>query len=215
MAADSFQKERQFYLERGVGGSKVGFGKRPAILVIDLQLGFTDPTFPLGSNLDRVVESCCELIKAARPKNIPVIFTTCGYEKNLKDAGLWKRKSPSGALLQLGTKWTEIDPRLGKTDDDILIIKKYASGFFGTHLNATLNSLAVDTLIITGATTSGCARATSVDALQYGYCGIVPEECVGDRAELPHMANLFDIGQKYCDVMKLNEVLEWIQAYRP
>ncbi len=109
----------------------------------------------------------------------------------------------------------EIDPRLGKTPEDILVIKKYPSGFFGTHLQATLTSMAIDTLIITGCTTSGCVRATSIDALQYGYHGIVPEECVGDRAEAPHLANLFDIGQKYCDVMPLREVLTWVDNYKP
>ncbi|MBI4529161.1 MAG: isochorismatase family protein [Deltaproteobacteria bacterium] len=215
MAKDMFDRERQFYQERGVGGSKVGFGKKPAVVVIDLQLAFTDPTFPLGGNLDNVVESCRELIKAAHAKNIPVLFTTTGYQKHLKDAGLWVKKSPSGALLQLDSKWIEIDPRLGKTDEDILVVKKYASGFFGTHLDATLNSMGVDTLMITGATTSGCVRATCVDALQYGYHGIVPEECVGDRAEGPHLANLFDIGQKYCDVIPLADVLTWIDGYQP
>ena len=214
MAKDMFERDRQFYQDRGIG-NRMGFGKRPAVVVIDLQLGFTDPTFPLGGNLDNVVESCRELIKAAHAKNIPVIFTTTGYAKHLKDAGLWVKKIPSSRLLQLDSKWVEIDPRLGKVEDDILVVKKYPSGFFGTHLDSTLNSLGVDTLIITGCTTSGCVRATCIDALQYGYYGIVPEECVGDRAEGPHMANLFDIGQKYSDVMRLSEVQEWIAKYQP
>jgi maleamate amidohydrolase len=214
MANDIFERDRQFYQQRGIG-NKMGFGKKPAVVVIDLQLGFTDPNFPLGGDLDNVVASCRELIKAAHSKNIPVIFTTTGYEKHLKDAGLWVKKIPSGGLLQLNSKWVEIDPRLGKTDEDILVIKKYPSGFFGTHLDATLNSMGIDTLIITGCTTSGCVRATCIDALQYGYYGIVPEECVGDRAEGPHLANLFDIGQKYCDVIRLNEVQDWIAKYQP
>jgi len=214
MAKDMFERDRQFYQERGIG-NKMGFGKKPAVVVIDLQLGFTDPNFPLGGDLDNVVASCRELIKSAHFKNIPVIFTTTGYEKHLKDAGLWVKKIPSGGLLQLNSKWVEIDPRLGKTDEDILVVKKYPSGFFGTHLDATLNSMGIDTLIITGCTTSGCVRATCIDALQYGYYGIVPEECVGDRAEGPHLANLFDIEQKYSDVMRLGEVLGWIAKYQP
>jgi len=214
MAKDMFERDRQFYQERGIG-NKMGFGKKPAVVVIDLQLGFTDPNFPLGGDLDNVVASCRELIKSAHSKNIPVIFTTTGYEKHLKDAGLWVKKIPSGGLLQLNSKWVEIDPRLGKTDEDILVVKKYPSGFFGTHLDATLNSMGIDTLIITGCTTSGCVRATCIDALQYGYYGIVPEECVGDRAEGPHLANLFDIEQKYSDVMRLGEVLGWIAKYQP
>lgn len=124
------------------------------------------------------------------------------------------KKVPSTALLQLDSKWVEIDPRLGKTEEDILVVKKYPSGFFGTHLDATLNSMGIDTLVITGCTTSGCVRATCIDALQYCYYGVVPEECVGDRAEGPHLANLFDIGQKYSDVVPLREVLDWIQKYQ-
>ena len=212
MAKDMFERDRQFYQERGIG-NKMGYGKKPAVVVIDLQLGFTDPNFPLGGDLDRVVESCRSLIDAAHAKNIPVIFTTTGYEKHLKDAGVWIKKIPSGALLQLNSKWVEIDPRLGKTDDDILVVKKYPSGFFGTHLDATLHGMGIDTLIVTGCTTSGCVRATCIDTVQYGYYGIVPEECVGDRAEGPHLANLFDIGQKYCDVTRLSEVFDWISKY--
>jgi maleamate amidohydrolase len=214
MSRDMFERDRKFYQERGIG-SQMGFGKQPAVVVIDLQLGFTDPNFPLGGDLDNVVESCRQLIKAAHSKNIPVIFTTTGYEKHVKDAGLWVKKVPSCAQLQLNSKWVEIDPRLGKTDDDILVVKKYPSGFFGTHLDTTLHGMGIDTLIVTGCTTSGCVRATCIDTLQYGYYGIVPEECVGDRAEGPHLANLFDIGQKYCDVTRLSDVLEWIDKYEP
>ncbi|MBI4529155.1 MAG: isochorismatase family protein [Deltaproteobacteria bacterium] len=214
MATDPFEKDRKFYQEHGLGG-RMGFGKKPAVIVIDLQLGFTDPTCPLGGNLDRVVESCKDLIVAAHKKNIPVFFTSCAYEDHLKDAGVWARKVPALSWLKFGSKWVEIDPRLGKTADDILVYKKYPSGFFGTHLQATLTSMGVDGLIITGCTTSGCVRATCIDALQYGYRGVVPEECVGDRAEGPHAANLFDIGQKYCDVMPLREVLDWVAKYEP
>ena len=137
--------------------------------------------------------SCKDLIAAAHQKQIPVFFTVCAYEEHLKDAGVWGRKVPALSWLKAGTKWVEIDPRLGKTPEDITVVKKYPSGFFGTHLQATLTSMGIDTLIITGCTTSGCVRATCIDALQYGYHGIVPEECVGDRAEAPHLANLFDI----------------------
>jgi nicotinamidase-related amidase len=213
MAKDMFERDRKYYNERGIG-SQMGFGKKPALVVIDLQLGFTDPNFPLGGDLDKVVESTRLLIEAAHAKNIPVVFTTTGYEKHLKDVGVWIKKVPSCGLLQLNSKWVEIDPRLGKTDDDILVVKKYPSAFFGTHLDTTLHGMGVDTLILAGCTTSGCVRATCVDTVQYGYYGIVAEECVGDRAEGPHLANLFDIGQKYCDVIRLNEVLDWMAKYR-
>jgi len=214
MSKDAFERDRKFYQEHGLGG-RIGFGTKPAVIVIDLQLGFTDPTCPLGGDLDRVVESCRELIFSAHQKQIPVFFTACAYEEDLKDSGLWGIKVPALSWLKVGSKWVEIDPRLGKAPEDIVVIKKYPSGFFGTHLEATLTSMGIDTLIITGCTTSGCVRATSIDALQYGYHGIVPEECVGDRAEAPHLANLFDIGQKYCDVMPLREVLTWVDNYKP
>lgn len=213
MSQDAFERDRKFYQEHGMGG-RMGFGKKPAIIVIDLQLGFTDPACPLGGDLDRVVESCKELIAVAHQKQIPVFFTACAYEEHLKDAGVWGKKVPALSWLKIGSKWVEIDPRLGKTAEDIMVIKKYPSGFFGTHLQATLTSMRIDTLIITGCTTSGCVRATCIDALQYGYHGVVPEECVGDRAEAPHLANLFDIGQKYCDVTPLRGVLDWIEKYQ-
>lgn len=214
MAKDAFQRDRQFYREHGLGG-RMGFGKKPAIIVVDLQLGFTDPTCPLGGDLGRVVESCSHLIAAAHNKNIPVVFTAVAYEEHLKDAGVWPKKVLVLNWLKSGSKWVEIDPRLGKTPDDIMVYKKYPSAFFGTHLQATLTSMRIDTLIITGCTTSGCVRATCIDALQYGYHSIVPEECVGDRAEAPHLANLFDIDQKYCDVIPLTEVLDWVAKYQP
>lgn len=212
MAKDPIEKDREFYQQHGLGG-RVGFGKKAAVVVIDLQLGFTDSTCPLGGNLDEVVDACRTLIAAAHAKSIPVFFTSSAYEEHLKDSGVWARKIPALSWLRLGSKWAEIDPRLGKARNDILIYKKYPSGFFGTHLQATLTSMGVDTLIVAGTTTSGCVRATCVDALQYGYRGIVPEECVGDRAEAPHRANLFDIDQKYCDVMPLEQVLGWIAEY--
>lgn len=214
MDKDTLEKDRKFYKEHGIG-NRMGFGEKPAVIVVDLQLGFTDPACPLGANLDRVVESCRQLIAAAHKKNIPVFYTICAYENHMKDAGVWGKKSPSNSWLKLGSKWVELDPRLGKTAEDITVYKKYPSGFFGTHLATTLHSMGIDTLILTGATTSGCVRATCVDALQYGYYGIVPEECVGDRAEAPHHANLFDIDQKYCDVMPLRQVLDWVEQYEP
>ena len=106
----------------------------------------------------------------------------------------------------------ELDDRLGRLSSETLIVKKYPSAFFGTPLASDLVVRGVDTLIITGATTSGCVRATVVDSLQYGFRTIIPEECVGDRADSPHRSNLFDMGTKYADVMPVNEVIEKIQV---
>lgn len=194
-------------------GHKLGFGKKPALIVVDFQLGFTVPEqSPLAGNLDAEVAATNELITAARKKDIPVIFTVVGYDPHRQDdAGLWPEKAPSLRMLTLGSDLVKLDPRLNQEPGDLVITKKYASGFFGTYLASTLTMQSVDTAIVTGCTTSGCVRATVMDALANGFRPIVPIECVGDRAQEPHQANLFDIGAKYGDVMPLQEVLTYLE----
>lgn len=198
------------YAKKGLAG-EMGFGRRPAVLVVDLILGFTTPDSPLGSELAAEVEATRRLLDAARSADLPVFFTTTAYAVNLRDAGLFPRKVASLAVLVQGTREVELDPRLGRRPQETLIEKKYASAFFGTALASELTSLAADTLIICGATTSGCIRATVVDALQHGFRPIVPEECVGDRSPEAHRANLTDIQGKYGDVVKLAEVVAYIE----
>lgn len=194
-------------------GHKLGFGKKPALIVVDFQLGFTVPEqSPLAGNLGAEVAATNELIAAARKKDIPVIFTVVGYDPHRQDdAGLWPEKAPSLRMLTLGSDLVKLDPRLNQEPGDLVITKKYASGFFGTYLASTLTMQSVDTAIVTGCTTSGCVRATVMDALANGFRPIVPIECVGDRAQEPHQANLFDIGAKYGDVMPLQEVLAYLE----
>jgi nicotinamidase-related amidase len=194
-------------------GHKLGFGEKPALIVVDFQLGFTVPEqSPLAGNLDAEVAATNELIAAARKKDIPVIFTVVGYDPHRQDdAGLWPEKAPSLRMLTLGSDLVKLDPRLKQEPGDLVITKKYASGFFGTYLASTLTMQSVDTAIVTGCTTSGCVRATVMDALANGFRPIVPIECVGDRAQEPHQANLFDIGAKYGDVMPLQEVLAYLE----
>ena len=119
---------------------------------------------------------------------------------------------PALGDLQLGGRWVEIDPRLEPRDDETVIVKKGASAFFGTNLASILVSQGVDSVILCGATTSGCVRATAIDLLQYGWPTIVPRECVGDRAQAPHEANLFDIQAKYADVVSLDEALAYVES---
>ena len=194
-------------------GHTLGFGKKPALIVVDFQLGFTVPEqSPLAGNLDAEVAATNELIAAARKKDIPVIFTVVGYDPHRQDdAGLWPEKAPSLRMLTIGSDLVKLDPRLNQEPGDLVITKKYASGFFGTYLASTLTMQSVDTAIVTGCTTSGCVRATVMDALANGFRPIVPIECVGDRAQEPHQANLFDIGAKYGDVMPLQEVLAYLE----
>jgi maleamate amidohydrolase len=199
------------YRQKGLA-SEVGFGHSPAVLVVDLIVGFTDPASPLGSDLDDVVASTVRLLETARKVDVPVFFTTTIYGPDCRDAGYFLRKVPSLKILQYGSKWVELDPRLGRRPVETLVEKKYASAFFGTALASTLHTLGVDTVLIAGATTSGCIRASAVDAIQHGFRPIVPRQCVGDRAPEPHWANLLDIHGKYGDVVEVEDVLELLAA---
>ena len=140
------------------------------------------------------------------------MFTTIGYEPGLKDGGLWLQKVPALGALQVGGQWVEIDPRLEPGDDEPVVLKKGASGFFGTNLASILLTQEVDSVILCGATTSGCIRATAIDLLQYGWPTLVPRECVGDRAQAPHEANLFDIQAKYADVVSVDDALAYLES---
>ena len=194
------------YRSRGLG-SRVGFGSRPAVVVVDYIVGFTDPGSPLAGNFGNELRATRSLLNAMRRRGFPVLFTTTAYDKAMTEAGVFVRKVPSLAVLQRGSRWVAIDPSLKRRRSEVVIEKQYASAFFGTPLASTLHAQGVDTLIVTGCTTSGCVRATAVDGLQHGLRVIVPRECVGDRAQGPHEANLIDIDGKYGDVMELKEVL--------
>jgi maleamate amidohydrolase len=204
------EEARRIYAEARLGES-VTMGSRPAVLVVDFSCGFTDPECALGSDLSAEVDATRRLLDAAREKELPVIFTTIGFEQSLKDGGLWLQKVPSLGDLQLGGGWLEIDPRLGRRPEETVIVKKGASAFFGTNLAAVLVTQGIDSVILCGATTSGCVRATAIDLLQYGFPTLVPRECVGDRAQAPHEANLFDIQAKYADVVPLEEALAYVE----
>ena len=174
------RQAREIYARAGLGEA-VTLGSRPAVLVVDFSCGFTDPGCGLGSDLTAEVEATKRLLDVARAKGLPVIFTTIGYEPGLKDGGLWLQKVPALGELQVGGHWVEIDPRLEPREDETVVLKKGASGFFGTNLASILVSQDVDSVVLCGATTSGCIRATAIDLLQYGWPTLVPRECVGDR----------------------------------
>ena len=161
----SDEEARRVYAAARLGES-VTLGERPGVLVVDFSCGFTDPESALGSDLTAEVEATKRLVDAARARGLPVIFTTIGYEASLKDGGLWLQKAPALADLQVGGRWVEIDPRLERQESETVIVKKGASAFFGTNLVAVLNALRVDTVVLCGATTSGCIRATAIDLLQ-------------------------------------------------
>jgi maleamate amidohydrolase len=206
----SDEQAKQVYAAARLGQS-VTLGSRPAVLVVDFSCGFTDAECTLGSDLTPQVEATKRLLDSARARGVPVIFTTIGFEPSLKDGGLWLQKVPSLGDLQVGGRWVEIDPRLEPREDETIVLKKGASAFFGTNLTAILISQGVDSVILCGATTSGCIRATAIDLLQNGYPTLVPRECVGDRAQAPHEANLFDIQAKYADVVSIEDALEYLE----
>ncbi len=209
--SDELRKVLESYGEKGVG-ERIGFGQRPAVLVVDFVQAFTDPNCPLGASMKQELENCLLILKEARRAKLPVIFTTAGYEPHLKDAGWWRKKTWNEILL-LGSQWMELDPILERQPDEPLVVKKFASSFFGTNLINLLTTQGVDTLIVTGATTSGCVRATVVDALQNGFHTIVVREAVGDRAPLRHYVSLLDMDCKYADVVGLDEVLEYLKKF--
>jgi nicotinamidase-related amidase len=201
---------QSFYTARGFAG-RVGFGVSPAVLVIDLARAWTEPASPLGSDLSAVIEQTNRILAVARAKRLPIFFTTMAFDAGLVDCGdVVKRKKPHSSILVRGTKWVEIDPALGMGPDEVLIVKQRASSFFGTTLMSQLTARRVDTLIITGCSTSGCVRATAQAAHDYNLHTIVPREAVGDRSRSAHEANLFDIDARMGDVVSVEDVLRYL-----
>ena len=191
-------------------GGAAGFGERPAVVVVDLNYGFTDPSSPLACDLDQVLESCRELLDTARDARVPIFFTTIVYDDVWEAAAaVFLRKVPALKVLRPGTRWVEIDERLGRREDEPIIVKAHASAFFGVPFASMLAGR--DTLVVCGASTSGCVRATVVDAMQHGLAPIVPLECVGDRSPRAHEQTLEDVGGRYGDVMPLREVARALQ----
>ncbi len=208
----SGKDDEEFFRQRGFG-LKIGFGERPALIVIDMLKGFTDPAMPLGSNLDAEIEAQKPLLAAAHERRIPVLFSTVMYhEADVRDAGIWGLKQRGALTLTANSEAVKIDPRLDRRPDDSLLIKRYASCFFGTDLVPRLTSRQVDTLIIAGCTTSGCVRATAVDAVQNGFRPMVVREAVGDRSKAAHAQSLFDLDAKYADVVSLDETLQYLRT---
>ena len=200
------------YATRGFGGRQ-GAGERPAVLVVDFIEGFTNPESKLACDADAAVVATRELLDAARTSSVPVIFTTVSYtDDDLERAAMFIAKAPALATLRRDSRWVEVDSRLGRRSDEIVITKLFASAFFDTELDAILRGAGCDTVIVAGASTSGCVRATAVDALQYGYRVLVPREGVADRAEDAHRASLLDLDAKYGDVIRLAEAIEVVEA---
>ena len=201
--------------DRAGFGARTPRGERPAIVVVDLTTGFTDPAYPSGTDLTEVVAATARLV-AAGP-GIPVVYTTTAYQDvdgPNSDIGLWGRKIPC-ELLQAGSEDVEIDSRIAPADGELVLVKKCASGFHGTNLASYLNAHGVDTVIVTGVTMAGCVRHTTEDAIAQGFRPIVVREAVGDRVPGVVEWNLFDIDAKFGDVEALEDVLAYLDGIAP
>ncbi len=200
----------------GVWDNRLGFGQKTALLVIDLLQGYTLKGAPLfAPGVVKAVKEMPDLLKLARQKKMPIIHTRVLYNpSDFIDGGVWIKKAPVLKSLVPGNKYAKFCKGVEPGKGELLITKNYASAFFGTSLAATLTAAGIDTLLITGCTTSGCIRATAVDTVQNGFRPIVIRECVGDRHDGPHEANLFDINAKYGDVISKSEALKYIRGTR-
>jgi maleamate amidohydrolase len=193
---------------QGVFDGSLSFGQHPAVIVVDFIRAYTEPGSPLYAEpVVDAVAATPPLLAAAREAGVPVIYTRVLYHPSGIDGGLFVRKVPALRRMVEGEMLADIVPELRPGPDDLVLVKQYASAFFGTSLAATLASRRVNTLVIAGCSISGCVRATAVDALQHGFLPVVVRECVGDRRPEPHEANLFDIQAKYGEVMARDTVI--------
>lgn len=206
-------KLHHFYEGAGFQG-RVGFGKWPAVLVIDLAKAWVDPAQTLGSDLSGVIRETVRILEKAREVRVPIAFTTMAFDNDLADLpSVLRAKTPHLAELTIGSDLVKLDPALKRDPRrEPLIVKPRASAFFATNMLAILNGWRVDTCIIVGCSTSGCIRATAESSLNYGFHTIVPREAVGDRSATAHEANLFDIDARCGDVVGVEEVLSYLEG---
>lgn len=195
---------------QGVWGQRIGFGRKPALLLIDFMQGYTTPDAPLyAPDVVDAVQQTAGLLEQARSLGIPVVHTNIRYQpKHFADGGIWVQKAPVMKDMVEGNPLAAFCPQVAPRDDEPVVSKQYASAFFGTSLASLLHAKGVDTVVLAGCSTSGCIRASAVDAVQHGFRTIVVRECVADRHPAPHEANLFDIDSKYGDVVSRQEAME-------
>lgn len=203
----------KFYATIGFG-ARVGFGRRPGLLIIDCNHGCADPSVSaMGIAMDAEIKNIRRLLDVARAKRLPVVHTTVVYsEEQFRDGGWFVKKVPSLEALRPGSKEAQIVPELAPRSGELVLEKRFPSGFSGTNLHSYLTRCEVDTVVVTGNSTSGCVRATVIDAVSAGFRVIIPRQCVADRIPLSHVVNLFDMDAKYGDVMDVDDVLTHLQS---
>ena len=212
------QSERDARVLQGAAsgfGTHLAPGKRPALIMVDFVRAYFEPGAQLYMGVDSCLHSAARVLKAAREAGILVLHTQVSFAEGGTDGGHFFKKV--GALKHfVGKSYLgEIMPEVAPLPSEVVITKQYASSFFGTSLSSTLSAQSIDTLIITGVSTSGCIRATALDAIQHGFIPIVPRESVGDRNDGPHEANLYDIQQKYGEVMSEADVITYLSTVSP
>ncbi len=199
------------YARAGFGG-KLAFGKKPALVIIDVVMAYLDPSSPLYAGVEDALASNVALMHAARAAGVPVIFTNVVYEKGGIDGGVFFRKVPALATFERGSPLGAFPETLQPLPGELVLSKQYPSAFFATNLASTLHAMGVDTVILGGFSTSGCVRASTLDALQYGFIPYVVREACGDRAPEPHQSNLFDMQAKMAEVVSQDEAIRLITA---
>ena len=191
------------------------WGTRPAVLMIDFAQAYFDPSQPLygGEGCQHALDNAMQLAPAARAANVPVIFTEVLYQPGGRDGGAFFHKAGAAlACFEAGRDSQRLADGLIMAEDDIMISKQYPSAFFGTSLASTLHWMKIDTLFLAGVTTSGCVRASCVDSMSHGFITVVVEDAVGDRAEAPHQANLYDMSAKYADLCSTKDAIKWLNG---
>lgn len=201
------------YAQAGFG-QRLGFGRRPVVLVVDMVNAYLDPASPLYAGVDDALAATVILLGAARSAGVPVVFTKVLYRDGGRDGGLFFKKARGLSLFVGETEAGEVAEALERRQSELLLTKQFASAFFGTELTSLLRDNQVDTVLIAGLSTSGCVRASAVDAVQLGFVPIVVREAVGDRDSGPHEASLFDLDAKYADVVGLEAVLTYLTSKR-
>jgi len=200
------------YQSAGFGG-RLAFGDRPALLIVDVVMAYLDPTAALYAGVESALASNERLAAAARAAGVPVIFTNVVYQPGGVDGGMFYRKVPALKAFDLGSPLGAFPPTLQPEPGELVLSKQYPSAFFGTPLASTLHAQGIDTLMITGFSTSGCVRATALDALCHGFRPFVIREACGDRDVRPHEQNLFDMAAKMAEVIGEQEAIEKIAGF--
>ncbi|WP_308910268.1 isochorismatase family protein [Pseudokordiimonas caeni] len=194
------------YRKAGFSGT-LGFGKRPALLIIDVCAAYLDPEAPLYAGIEAECASIETLLQAFRAKRLPVVHTRVEFLPGGADGGHFYRKVPALKAFDRGSPLAEPPTALAPAKGEVVVTKQYASAYFGTSLASTLTALGVDSVVITGVSTSGCVRASCLDTLQHGFIPLVVEDACGDRDRRVHDANIFDMGAKYADIVSTADVL--------